>query len=63
MRRSWKPRDGGWLKIPRGLNYAPYQSLIPVPPPLAAGLPRMLLITGDALDSTPPHNSTLGDDI
>ena len=32
-----------------------------IPHPLAAGLPCMVAITGDTLDTTPPYKSTLGD--
>ena len=35
----------------------------PYHPPRAAGLPCTLLVTGNALDSTHPHNSTPGDHI
>ena len=34
-----------------------------LPRPLAAGLPCIVVITGDTLDITPPYNSTPGDNI
>ena len=46
------------------LDYTPPQYRTPsLPHPLAAGLPCMVAITGDTLDTTPPYNSTPGDNV
>ena len=59
------------LPIPRSYSLAivnnvstPPQSHPPsLPHPLSAGLPCMVAITGDTLGTTPPYNSTPGDNI
>ena len=54
------------LPIPRLLlrvSTPPQYHTPSLPHPLAAGLPCMVAITGDTLDTTPSYNSTPGDNI
>ena len=51
------------LPIPRLLLRVSTPHPLVTTPPLATGLPCMMAITGDTLDTAPPYNNTPGDNI